>query len=197
VLSVISAKGVASRFEGEARADVGESGGLESICIEVSDGSFSVFSGLGDSEGFGVGREGASSAMLVAVDILLFLMLARTLCRGARFRGDAFFVGEVGAEGSSVSAGLNICEGSTDSLILVRRVLVAVLGVIVSSAVFRLEVRVVLAGAGVNSSSLSSLLAVCSSSSDSSTTFRREAAARREGRVGDAADMVRELYGLS
>lgn len=196
MLSVISAKGVASRFEGEARADIGETGNVESISIEVSVGSFSVFSGSGDSDGFGVGSKGTSSAIVVALDTLLFLIFARTLCRGARFRGDAFFVGDVGAEGSSLPAGANICEGSTDSLILVRRVLVVVFGVIVSSACFRLEVRVVLAGAGVNSSSLSSLLPCCSSSSDSSTTFRREAAALREGRVGDAADMVREWYGV-
>jgi hypothetical protein len=197
VLSVMSARGVASRFEGEARADVGESGGFESISIEFSVGSFSVFSGSGDSEGFGVGSEGASSAILGALDILLFLILARTLCLGARFFGEAFFVGDAGAEGSSVSAGLKICEGSTDSLILVRRVLVVLLGVMVSSTVFRLVVRVVLTGAGVNSSSRSSLLTGCSSSSDSSTIFRREAAARREGRVGDALDMFWESCRVS
>lgn len=196
MLSVISPKGVASRFEGEDRADVGETGNFESISIKVSEGSFSVFSGSGDSEGFGVGSVGASSAIVVAVDILLFLIFARTLCRGARFLGDAFLVGDVGAEGSSLPTGAKICEGSTDSLILVLRVLVVDLGVIVSSATFRLGARVVLAGAGVNSSSLSSLFPGRSSSSDSSTTFRREAAARREGRVGDAADMAKKWYGV-
>lgn len=175
--------------------------GFVSITVESSSvivGSFSVFSssGSGEAEGFGVGssgakNEGASSAMLGALDILLFLMFARTLCRGARFFGGAFFVGDTGAEASSSSIGVNICDGSTDSLALVRRVLlVAGVNIEVSFAVLRLVVRVVLAGAGVNSSSLSSSWAGCSSSSTSSTILLLEAAVRRDGRVGDALDMI-------
>lgn len=196
----MSARGVASRFEGVARGDEGGSTGFVSITIgsSVIVGSFSVFSssGSGDAEGFGVGstgakNEGAPSATLGALDILLFLMFARTLCLGALFFGGAFFVGDAGAAASSSSVGVNICDGSTDSLALVRRVLlVAGVNSEVSFAVFRLAVRVVLAGAGVKSSSLSSFWAGCSSSSESSTIFLLDAAALREGRVGDALDMI-------
>lgn len=197
---MISAKGVASRLEGVARGDEGGRTGFVSMTVESSVivGSFSVFSssGSGEAEDFGVGstgakNEGASSAMLGAFDILLFLMFARTLCLGALFFGGPFFVGDAGAAASSSSVGVNICDGSTDSLALVRRVLlVAGVNNEVSFAFFRLVVRVVLVGAGVNSSSLSSFWAGCSSSSESSTIFLLEAAARREGRVGDALDMI-------
>lgn len=174
--------------------------GFVSIIVEssVMVGSFSAFSssGSGEAEGLGVGstgakNEGASSAIMGTLDILLFLMFARTLCLGALFFGGAFFVGDAGAAASSSSVGENICDGSTDSLALVRRVLlVAGVNMEVSFAGFRLVVRVVLAGAGVNSSSLSSSWAGRSSSSESSTIFLREAAARRDGRVGDALDMM-------
>jgi hypothetical protein len=168
-LSVISASGV--EFRCACRGDAGEGEGLGVFIWVFSDGSFSfsLDSGSGDSDGCGVGSamEGASD-MVDAIDSLVFLFartLSRTLFRGARLRGDGFFVGD---DGGSDAGGLNICDGSTDSLILVRR-------------------RVDLGGAGVNSSSLLRTL-LASSSSDSSIIFFREAA-RRDGRDGDAADM--------
>jgi hypothetical protein len=104
-LSVMSANGVAFRCEGVAWGDEGGSEGLGVAIWVVSIGSFSVFSGSGEADGFGVGRGGASD-ILGASDTRLFLF-ARTLClpAGARFRGDAFFVGE---GGGSDAGGLNM-----------------------------------------------------------------------------------------
>ena len=97
---------------------------------------------------------------------------------------------------ATLSGGLNICDGSTDSLARVR---LAVFGVAAVDAVVpRLgEARVLRAGADVTSSSSSSsccrLATVFSTSelllSSSTMTFLRDAA-RRDGRSGKAADMV-------
>jgi hypothetical protein len=165
-LSVISANGVAFRGVGVGRGDEGKGDGFGVSSCVFSDGSFSVYSG----SGVGVGSviDGASDTV-DAIDSRVFLF-ARTLCRPARLRGDGFFEGE---EGGSEAGGVNICDGSTDSLIRVRRL-------------------VDLGGAGVKSSSpLTARLASLSlSSSDSSTIFLREAAARRDGRDGDEADIA-------
>ena len=199
-LSVISARGVASRFD--TRGDVGDDNGLSVDSEPTSEGAFSVFSefsvisGAGETDGSGVGRmDGFSSAMGLlsgAIDMRV-LRLARMLCLPTLLRGDAFFTGEAGSSGATFSDASKISDGSIDSLARVLRVLPPVLGVGGSSTVFRLEPRVVRAGAGVNSSSLSLFAGgVTSSSSDSSMIFFR-AAARRDGRVGEAADMLRYL----
>jgi hypothetical protein len=129
-----------------------------------------------------------------AIDIRLFLF-ARTLCLPlvVRFLGDAFFTGEAGSLEPMFSDASKISDGSIDSLARVRRILVPVRGVGGSSTVLRREARVVRAGAGVNSSSLSLFVSgVWSSSSDSSIIFLLEAALL-EGRVGDAVDIFEML----
>jgi hypothetical protein len=144
----------------------------------------------GDSDGCGVGSGGCSSGASGAVETLL-LRAALASFTDRRF-GAAFFVGDSGSP-ASLCGGLKICEGSTDSLALVR---LAVLGVAaVLAAVLRRGDARVFFGAGVNSSSsLSScrlivLLSISELSSSSSTTFLLEAA-RREGRSGDALDIA-------
>lgn len=145
----------------------------------------------GDSDGCGVGSGGSSGASGAIETLLLRAALASFTDR--RF-GAAFFVGDSGSP-ASLCGGLKICEGSTDSLALVR-LAVLVLGVAaVLAAVLRRGDARVFFGAGVNSSSsLSSclrlivLLSMSELSSSSSTTFLLEAA-RREGRSGDAFDM--------
>ena len=153
--------------------------------------------GSGDSDGCGVSSECCSSGASDAIDTrdtLLFLA-ARASLTVLRF-GAAFFVGEIGSS-TTLSGGLKICDGSTDSD---ARVLLALLrlGVPVSVLVVlrRGEARVLLAGAGVNSSSSSSsclLLATVFSMSElsslSTTTFLR-VAARRDGLSGEAADIL-------
>ena len=118
------------------------------------------------------------------------LRFARTLCLPPLLlRGEVLFVGDVGSEGARLSE-LNICvcAGSTDSLALIRRVRVAVPGVIGSPAVFRRFCALELLGAGVKSSSPLSLAArLLSSSSEHSTTTLRRVAARLAGREGDTA----------
>jgi hypothetical protein len=169
-LSVMSARGVAFRGVGMGRGDDGNGDAFGVSNCVFSDGSFSGYSGSG--AGVGSVIVGASDTV-EAIDSRVFLF-ARTLCRPAFLRGDGFFVGD---GGGSDAGGLNICDGSTDSLIRVRRL-------------------VDLGGAGVKSSS--PLIArLASSSSDSSTIFLREAAARRDGREGDTADIVGGGGGVS
>jgi hypothetical protein len=148
----------------------------------------------GDSEGCGVGSGGCSSGASGAIETLL-LRAALASFTDRRF-GAAFFVGDSGSP-VSLCGGLKICEGSTDSLALVR-LAVLVLGVAaVLAAVLRRGDARVFFGAGVDSSSsLSSCLRLIVlvsmselSSSSSSTTFLLEAA-RREGRSGDALDIA-------
>jgi hypothetical protein len=148
----------------------------------------------GDSDGCGVGSGGCSSGASGAIETLL-LRAALASFTDRRF-GAAFFVGDSGSP-ASLCGGLKICEGSTDSLALVR-LAVLVLGVAaVLAAVLRRGDARVFFGAGVNSSSssLSSclrlivLLSMSELSSSSSTTFLLEAA-RREGRSGDALDIA-------
>lgn len=125
-------------------------------------------------------------------------LLFRTFLATAALRrfGDDFFVGESGSS-STLSGGLKICEGSTDSVARVcLRAAVRLRGVVASPAVFRLGDRIVFAGAGVKSSSSSGawLVIVFSMSELSSSTMTlRRAATRRDGRSGDAFDMVTEL----
>jgi hypothetical protein len=172
-LSVMSASGVECREVGVgvgvALGEAGNGAGFGVSSCVISDGSFSVFSFSvsGSVECLGVGSaiEGASDTV-EAIDALVFLF-ALTLGRPARLRGDAFLVGE---GGGSDAGGVKSCDASTDSLIRVRRL-------------------VDLGGAGVNSSS-SLMILLTSSSSDSSTIFLLEAVARRDGRDGDAADIV-------
>lgn len=120
------------------------------------------------------------------------LRFARTLCLPPRLlRGEVLFVGDVDSEGTTPS-GLKICvcAGSTDSPALIRRVRVAVPGVVGSPAVFRrfCTLDFELFGAGVKSSSPLPLAARSqSSSSEHSTTTRRLVAARLVGREGDTA----------
>lgn len=157
--------------------------------------------GSGEAVGSGVGRiweavrSGASS--VTDTETRLFLA-ARTVLTLRRFGGEAAFVGDGASSMSTsismtLSGGLNICDGSTDSDARVRRVRVAVRGVAVTS--FTILRRVVFCtGAGVfSSSSFSSwtlwLMLLWSSSSESTTCLRREAM-RLEGRTGDSADIA-------
>jgi len=116
------------------------------------------------------------------------LRFARTLClQPLLLRGEVLFVGDAGSEGATLSE-LNICvcAGSIDSLALIRRVRVTVLGVIDCSVVFRRFCALELFGAGVKSSSpLPLSTRSLSSSSEHSTTTRRRVAARLAGREGD------------
>ena len=153
--------------------------------------------GSGEADGCGVGSggwiSGTSGAMEMREALLLRAVRAAAALR--RFGGD-FFVGESGSS-TTLSGGLKICEGSTDSPVRVRRPAAARLrGVVASPAVFRRGDLVVLAAAGVNSSSSSSsclrLTTVFSTSdplSSSTTTFRR-LAALLEGRSGEAVDIA-------
>lgn len=173
-VSVISASGVA--------------------CLACTGGACEC--GSGEADGCGVGSaidDSSGTSSVIAMDALL-LRAARTPFADRLFGGDAALLGEVGS--TTLSGGLNICDGSTDSLKRAFRVRPVVRGVAGSSVVFLREgALVVLAGAGVNSSSFSSgrrLMIVLSSSSDSSTTLRR-VAIRREGRTGDSVDIVRGL----
>ena len=119
----------------------------------------------------------------------------RRLLAGAvlfRFRGDAFLVGEAGSLGVMLSSGSNIWEGSMPSPVFVLLPRVVFLG---DSSTFAVVCRLVdlrgLArlGAGVNSSSLSSLMRL-SSSSDSSSTTTGLRVARRDGLTGDSIALV-------
>ena len=123
--------------------------------------------------------------------------LARTFFTLLRFGGEAFFEGEGASEGALLSARLKMWEGWTDgstaSLALVFRVRTD-FGIFGASVVLLREALLIRVGAGVNSSPLSSsvcLVVWLSSSSSESTTALRLFAARREGLVGDSADMLR------
>ncbi len=154
-------------------------------------------SGSGDTDGCGVGsvrdRSGASAAIEIRDDLLFRAVLAAAAL--LRLGGD-LFVGDIGSS-TTLSGGLKICEGSTDSLACVcLRVAVRRFGVVAGSAVRRRGDRIDFAGAGVKSSSSSPsccrvamLFSMSELPSSSATTFRR-VAARREGRSGDAADMA-------
>jgi hypothetical protein len=114
----------------------------------------------GDFEGCGVGMGGSISVFSSGVMETRDFRLARTFFTLRRLGGDAFLEGEGDSTGALLSSGLKTWDGSTDdttdSLTRVRRPFV-VRGVAgVSVVVFRLELRLVRAGAGVNSSSLSS-----------------------------------------
>jgi hypothetical protein len=108
------------------------------------------------------------------------------------FRGDARLVGETGSLGPIVSSGSKISDGSIASPVLTLRVLADFFGESLMLAVVwrRVDLRGLLlfAGAGVNSSSLSSWMRLNSSSDSSTTTGRR--VARRDGRTGDSADIL-------
>ncbi len=106
-----------------------------------------------------------------------------------RFRGEGLLDGEVGSLGARLSSGSNIWVGSIPSPVLALRALADRFGVALTLAVVCLlvDLRGLRFGAGVNSSSLSSLIRL-SSSSDSSTTMVLRVA-RRDGRAGDSADM--------
>lgn len=153
--------------------------------------------GSGDSDGCGVGSAGGSSGASVAIEMFETLLFLAVLAAAALRRlGGDFLVGDNGSS-TTLSGGLKICEGSTDSLALFcRRAAVRLLGVVASPAVFLLGDRVLFAGAGVKSSSSSSspvwltTLFSMSELPSSWMTGRRRAAARREGRSGDAADIV-------
>lgn len=129
----------------------------------------------------------------VTADTLL-LRDARTPFADRRFEGEDALVGEEGSR--LLAGGLNICEGSTDSLVLPWRVCAR--GVVFASMVTRLVVRRGRTDSRVNSSPLSSALdMVCrrlitvSSSSESSSTILRRGARCRDGRDGDSADIVK------
>jgi hypothetical protein len=143
--------------------------------------------GSGVSEGCGVGSGGCRSGVSGMIETLLLRAALASLT--VRRLGAAFLEGEKGS-GATLSGGLKTCVGSTDSLTRTRLVLL-VLGV-AATVFLRGDARVPF-GAGVNSSpSLSSLIMLFStsdSSSSSTTTFLLEVA-RREGRSGDAADIV-------
>lgn len=195
-LSVMSASGVA--FRCVTLGDAGDELGFRVDSDPTSDGVFSASSGSGESEGSGVGKDDGSSSGIGfeagAIDVRAFLF-ARILCLppAVRFLGEAFFTGDNGSVFSAFSVASNISEGSIVSVARDLRVRPPVRGVAGSSAVFRLVPRVVLAGAGVNSSSLSLLVSgVWSSSSDSSMIFFL-AAALLDGRVGETADMFGRL----
>ena len=145
--------------------------------------------GSGDAEGLGVGNEGVNSGVASLMDL-----------RGAtllRFRGEAFLVGDSGsttvatdATDATDSSGSRILLASAATLFLAR---LARGAEAVAVDVFLLPVvdlRGLFAGTGVNSSSLSSLIAgasaISSSSSESMMAARWLAAARLDGRV----DMV-------
>lgn len=94
--------------------------------------------GSGDSEGCGVGsrlwRGAGSSGVSGAIETpeILLLRAARASFTDRRF-GGAFFDGDNGSS-ATLSGGLKICEGSTDSLTLVL-LAVLVLGVAAALAV--------------------------------------------------------------
>lgn len=128
--SVISANGVEYRdTEGD-----GAAGGA----IGLGD-TPTVASGSGDTVGSGVGNATEASVASSATDIRAF-RFARTptLPPVVRFLGEAFLTGDGGSEGALLSGGLNIWDGSTESLARARRVRVAVRGVEATSAVLRL-----------------------------------------------------------
>ena len=160
--------------------------------------------GSGEAVGCGVGSGGSSSGGSGAIETCETLLLRAALASfTVRRFGAAFFVGDIGSS-ATLSGGLKICDGSicdgsiTESPVLARLPAAARLrGVGAALAVFRRgDARVLLAGAGVNSSSFSSScvrLATLFSMSEllsSSTTIFRRVAARREGRSGDAVDMA-------
>jgi hypothetical protein len=151
--------------------------------------------GSGDSEGSGVGRGGCSSGVSGRIETLLF-RAALASFTDRRF-GAAFLEGDDNGSGATLSGGLKTCEGSTDSLARGR---LAVLALGVAATVLRRgDARVILGGAGVNSSSsLSSLTMLFSTSlsSSSTTTFLRDAV-RREGRSGDAADIATVILSIT
>ena len=121
------------------------------------------------------------------------------LFRGAvlfRFRGDGLFEGEFGSLGGTFSSGSNICDGSIPSPVLTLRALADLFGValVVPVVCLLVDFRGLRLGAGVNSSSFSSLIKLSSSSESSTTIVLR--VARRVGRVGDSADMLPHCSGF-
>lgn len=146
--------------------------------------------GSGDAEGCGVGSTDTSvGSSVIAIEAAEILLLRAALAdfTDLRFGGEAALGGDVGS--ATLSGGLKICDGSADSLTLTRRVRVAAFGVASLFVAFLRFARGVRDGAGVNSSSSSSvcgrrLTTVLSSSSLSSITLRR-GAARLDGRTGD------------
>lgn len=109
---------------------------------------------------------------------LSVLIWVRPFCRPpfACFRGDPCLAGDDGTVGASLIGGLNTCDGSTLSLILLRRGFAAGCGVSLTLAVVLRLIEVLLVvvvdflGAGVNSSLTSSLLKLASSTSEESMT---------------------------
>lgn len=189
-VSVMSDSGVVCRISFVGDAGAGEGFG---VAVGVTVGStfseFSRGSGSGDAEGFGVGSGGGRSGVSGAIETLL-LLLARTLFL---FGAADFLGGDAGSGATLLSAGLKTSEGSIDSVARVRRVLVAVPGVFGTSVVFlRVCCRLFdFGGAGVNSSSLAAwdCFVLSTSSSEESMTACRRFAARRDGLVGDVADI--------
>lgn len=154
--------------------------------------------GSGEADGCGVGNGGWSSGASAAIEMreTLLFRAARASLALRRLGGD-FLVGDSGSS-ITLSGGLKICEGSTDSLTLVRlAAAVLLLGVVASPTVFLRGERVAFAGAGVKSSSSSpssclrliAVFSISEPSSSSTMTFRRPAA-RRDGRSGDNADIA-------
>lgn len=151
--------------------------------------------GSGDSVGCGVGSGGCSSGVSGMIETLL--LRAALASFTDRRLGAAFLEGDIGS-GATLSGGLKTCEGSTDSLALLR---LAVLVLGVAATVRRRGDARVFLGAGVNSSSsslssLTMLFSTSESSSSSTTTFLLEAV-RREGRSGDAADIATVLSSIT
>ena len=177
------------------------------VCSLIADSVISVRgvpcrdAGSGDAEGSGVGKDACSSGASDAIDMrgALLFRAARASLALRRFGGD-LFVGEIGSS-TTLSGGLKICVGSTDSLCRVLlAAVVRLLGVVASPPTVLRRGDVVFDAAGVNSSSSSSpslrLLMVFSTSdpsSSSTTTFLRPAA-RRDGLSGDAADIATRFF---
>lgn len=145
--------------------------------------------GAGEAEESAVGRAGTGG---VTDDLRFFRGAALLLL----FRGDGLFVGDAGSLGARLSSGSKICEGSIPSPVLNLRDLADFLGDALALAVVCLLVDFLglRLGAGVNSSSLSSLIKL-NSSSDSSTIIVLRAA-RRDGRAGDSADIAASCCGF-
>ena len=135
------------------------------VCSLIADSVMSVNGvdcrcmGSGDTVVCGVGSGGGDSGESAAIETretLLFRAIRASFT--LRRFGASRLVGDEGSP-ATLSGGLKICDGSTDSLTRVRLVGAALLrGVVASVAIVFLlgDDRVFLAGAGVKSSSSSS-----------------------------------------
>jgi hypothetical protein len=135
----------------------------------------------GSSEGIG-GIAGTADDLLLLAGAVLF-----------RFLGDAaFLVGEAGSLGIMLSSGSKMADGSMPSPVFVLLARDDFLGdgSILAVVCRRVDLRgLARFGAGVNSSSWSSLIRL-SSSSDSSSTTTGLRVARRDGRLGDSIAVI-------